>query len=69
MTLLIEVLRAERMYKLLKSVRNMLAGSSGGVNMTVKWDGAPAIIYVVSILENSNSLSVQNQYSIKLTLK
>ena len=22
----------------------MLAGSSGGVNMTVKWDGAPAII-------------------------
>ena len=28
----------------LKSVRNMLAGSSGGVNMTVKWDGAPAII-------------------------
>ena len=28
----------------LKSVRNMLAGDSGGVNMTVKWDGAPAII-------------------------
>ena len=29
----------------LKSVRNMLAGSSGKkVNMTVKWDGAPAII-------------------------
>ena len=29
----------------LKSVRNMLAGSSGGrVNMSVKWDGAPAII-------------------------
>ena len=29
----------------LKSVRNMLAGSSSGrVNMTVKWDGAPAII-------------------------
>ena len=28
----------------LKSVRNMLAGSLGGVNMTVKWDGAPAII-------------------------
>ncbi len=28
----------------LKSVRNMLAGASGGVNMTVKWDGAPAII-------------------------
>jgi len=28
----------------LKSVRNMLAGRSGGVNMTVKWDGAPAII-------------------------
>ena len=29
----------------LKSVRDMLAGSaSGAVNMTVKWDGAPAII-------------------------
>jgi len=29
----------------LKSVRNMLAGSSSGrVNMSVKWDGAPAII-------------------------
>lgn len=29
----------------LKSVRNMLAGSaSGKVNMSVKWDGAPAII-------------------------
>ena len=29
----------------LKSIRNMLAGSSGGrVNMSVKWDGAPAII-------------------------
>ena len=29
----------------LKSVRNMLAGSSGGrINMSVKWDGAPAII-------------------------
>jgi len=29
----------------LKSVRNMLAGSSGGrVNMSVKWDGAPAVI-------------------------
>ena len=28
----------------LKSVRNMLAGSLGGVNMTVKWDGEPAII-------------------------
>jgi len=29
----------------LKSVRNMLAGSAGGrVNMSVKWDGAPAII-------------------------
>ena len=29
----------------LKSVRNMLAGSaSGRVNMSVKWDGAPAIV-------------------------
>ena len=29
----------------LKSVRNMLAGSSSGrVNMSVKWDGAPAIV-------------------------
>jgi len=29
----------------LKSIRNMLAGSSGGrINMSVKWDGAPAII-------------------------
>ena len=28
----------------LKSVRNMLAGSGQGTNMTVKWDGAPAII-------------------------
>ena len=31
--------------KFLKSIRNMLAGSSSGrVNMSVKWDGAPAII-------------------------
>ena len=28
----------------LKAVRNMLAGSGKGTNMTVKWDGAPAII-------------------------
>ena len=28
----------------LKSVRDMLAGSGKGTNMTVKWDGAPAII-------------------------
>ena len=29
----------------LKSIRNMLSGSSSKkVNMTVKWDGAPAII-------------------------
>ena len=28
----------------LKAVRNMLAGSGQGTNMTVKWDGAPAII-------------------------
>ena len=29
----------------LKSIRNMLAGQSGKkVNMTVKWDGAPAVI-------------------------
>ena len=29
----------------LKSVRNMLAGNSGSkTNITVKWDGAPAII-------------------------
>ena len=31
--------------KFLKSIRNMLAGSSGAkVNMSVKWDGAPAIV-------------------------
>ena len=35
----------ENAINFLKSVRNMLAGSTGGaVNMTVKWDGAPAII-------------------------
>ena len=35
----------ENAINFLKSVRNMLAGSSGGrVNMSVKWDGAPAII-------------------------
>ena len=29
----------------LQELRNMLSGqSSGGVNMTVKWDGAPAIV-------------------------
>ena len=49
----------------LKSVRNMLAGSSSGrVNMSVKWDGAPAIICGINP-ENANSLSVQNQSSIK----
>ena len=55
----------ENAINFLKSVRNMLAGSSGGVNMTVKWDGAQQL-YVVSILKTANSLSVQNQYSIKL---
>ena len=35
----------ENAINFLKSVRNMLAGSaSGRVNMSVKWDGAPAII-------------------------
>ena len=35
----------ENAINFLKSVRNMLAGNTGGaVNMTVKWDGAPAII-------------------------
>jgi len=35
----------ENAVNFLKSVRNMLAGSSSGrVNMSVKWDGAPAII-------------------------
>jgi len=36
---------AQNAINFLKSVRNMLAGSSSTkVNMTVKWDGAPAII-------------------------
>ena len=35
----------ENAINFLKSVRNMLAGSSGArVNMSVKWDGAPAIV-------------------------
>jgi hypothetical protein len=35
----------ENAINFLKSVRNMLAGNTGGAtNMTVKWDGAPAII-------------------------
>lgn len=35
----------ENAINFLKSVRNMLAGNTkGAVNMTVKWDGAPAII-------------------------
>src|SRR5210317_2373640 len=35
----------ENAIQFLKSVRNMLAGSSRGkANVTVKWDGAPAII-------------------------
>ena len=35
----------ENAINFLKSIRNMLAGSSGKkVNMSVKWDGAPAII-------------------------
>ena len=35
----------ENAVNFLKSIRNMLAGSAGSqVNMTVKWDGAPAII-------------------------
>ena len=33
----------ENALNFLKSVRNMLAGSGKGTNMTVKWDGAPAI--------------------------
>jgi hypothetical protein len=34
----------ENAISFLKAVRNMLAGSGKGTNMTVKWDGAPAII-------------------------
>ena len=34
----------ENAINFLKAVRNMLAGSGKGTNMTVKWDGAPAII-------------------------
>ena len=34
----------ENAVSFLKAVRNMLAGSGKGTNMTVKWDGAPAII-------------------------
>jgi len=34
----------ENAVNFLKAVRNMLAGSDKGTNMTVKWDGAPAII-------------------------
>jgi len=34
----------ENAINFLKSVRNMLAGSGGAPNITVKWDGAPAII-------------------------
>ena len=46
MILLIVVLDGGRnAVNFLKSIRNMLAGSSGGrINMSVKWDGAPAII-------------------------
>ena len=50
----------------LNAVRNMLAGNIGGkLNMSVKWDGAP-LYFVASIQKTANSLSVQNQYSIKL---
>ena len=34
----------ENAINFLKSVRDMLAGSGGAPNITVKWDGAPAII-------------------------
>ena len=34
----------ENAVNFLKEVRNMLDGSGKGTNMTVKWDGAPAII-------------------------
>jgi hypothetical protein len=34
----------ENAINFLKSVRDMLAGSGGASNITVKWDGAPAII-------------------------
>ena len=34
----------ENAINFLKAVRNMLAGSGKSTNMTVKWDGAPAII-------------------------
>ena len=50
--------------KFLKSIRNMLAGSSGGkVNMSVKWDGAPAIVCGINP-ENGNQYSTSNQKSI-----
>ena len=49
----------------LKSVQKMLKGGSGGSNVTVKWDGAQ-LYSVVLIQRMANSLSVQNQYSIKI---
>ena len=49
----------------LVAIRNMLKGSSRSkVNMTVKWDGAPAVICGINP-ETADSLWAQNQYSTK----
>ena len=48
----------------LKSLRNMLTGSSRRkVNVSVKWDGAPVQYSVVSILRTAGSLLDLNLYS------
>ena len=50
----------------LRSLRDMLAGhSQSKVNVTTKWDGAPAIFAGINP-ENGSSLLVLNLYSIKV---
>ena len=55
----------ENAINFLKAVRNMLAGSGKGTNMTVNGTVRQQLS-VVSILKMANSLSELNQYSIKL---
>ena len=55
----------ENAINFLKAVRNMLAGSGKGANMTVKWDGAPAIICGVNPENGKFFVGTKSVFNVK----
>jgi len=55
----------ENAINFLKAVRNMLAGSGKSTNMTVKWDGAPAIICGVNPENDKFFVGTKSVFNVK----